>query len=57
MRDRSENLWWGTTIEAPNPGALAAFYSKLLDWPVVHQEPGAAIVNRFGLLRRVSSAR
>ena len=44
MRGRSREMWWGTAIEAPDPGALAAFYSALLDWPVVHQEPGTAIV-------------
>jgi predicted enzyme related to lactoylglutathione lyase len=37
-------MWWGTAIEAPDPGALARFYSELLDWPVAHQEPGTAIV-------------
>jgi predicted enzyme related to lactoylglutathione lyase len=37
-------MWWGTAIEAPDPGTLAAFYSRLLDWPVVHQEPGTAII-------------
>jgi catechol 2,3-dioxygenase-like lactoylglutathione lyase family enzyme len=37
-------MWWGTAIEAPDPGALAAFYSELLDWPVVHQEPGTAVL-------------
>jgi hypothetical protein len=37
-------MWWGTAIEAPDPAALAAFYSGLLDWPVVHEEPGTAIV-------------
>lgn len=37
-------MWWGTAIEAPDPGTLAAFYSGLLDWPVVHQEPGTAII-------------
>jgi catechol 2,3-dioxygenase-like lactoylglutathione lyase family enzyme len=37
-------MWWGTAIEAPDPRALAAFYSELLGWPVVHQEPGTAIV-------------
>jgi predicted enzyme related to lactoylglutathione lyase len=37
-------MWWGTSIEAPDPGTLAAFYSRLLDWPVVHQEPGTAII-------------
>jgi catechol 2,3-dioxygenase-like lactoylglutathione lyase family enzyme len=44
MRSRSKEMWWGTAIEAPDPGALAAFYSKLLDWPVVHQEPGTAVI-------------
>jgi catechol 2,3-dioxygenase-like lactoylglutathione lyase family enzyme len=37
-------MWWGTAIEAPNPASLAGFYSKLLDWPVVHEEPGQAII-------------
>ena len=37
-------MWWGTAIEAPDPGALANFYSELLDWPVVHQESSTAIL-------------
>src|SRR5271165_6125710 len=37
-------MWWGTAIEAPDPGTLAAFYSRLLDWPVVHQDQGTAII-------------
>jgi catechol 2,3-dioxygenase-like lactoylglutathione lyase family enzyme len=37
-------MWWGTAIEAPDPAALAAFYSALLDWPIVHREPGTAVV-------------
>jgi catechol 2,3-dioxygenase-like lactoylglutathione lyase family enzyme len=37
-------MWWGSAVEAPGPGTLAAFYSRLLDWPVVHQEPGTAII-------------
>jgi catechol 2,3-dioxygenase-like lactoylglutathione lyase family enzyme len=37
-------MWWGTAIEAPDPVALATFYSELLGWPVVHQEPGTAVV-------------
>jgi catechol 2,3-dioxygenase-like lactoylglutathione lyase family enzyme len=41
---RSKTLWWGTAREAPDPGALAAFYSKLLDWPVVHEDHDRAIV-------------
>ncbi len=36
--------WWGTAIEAPDPAALAAFYSELLDWPVVNQEPGSVVI-------------
>lgn len=37
-------MWWGAAIEAPDPGALARFYAGLLDWPVVHEEPGTAVV-------------
>jgi predicted enzyme related to lactoylglutathione lyase len=37
-------MWWGTAIEAPDPGALARFYSELLGWPIGHEEPGTAIV-------------
>ncbi len=44
MRSRSKQMWWGTAIEALDPHALAAFYSKLLDWPVVHEEPDTAVV-------------
>jgi catechol 2,3-dioxygenase-like lactoylglutathione lyase family enzyme len=44
VRSRSKGMWWGTAIEAPDPKALAAFYSTLLDWPVVHEEPGTAIL-------------
>lgn len=36
MRTRSKDMWWGTAIEAPDPYALAAFYSQLLDWPIGH---------------------
>jgi predicted enzyme related to lactoylglutathione lyase len=44
VRSRSKAMWWGTAIEAPDPKTLATFYSKLLDWPIVHQEPGTAII-------------
>jgi catechol 2,3-dioxygenase-like lactoylglutathione lyase family enzyme len=37
-------MWWGTAIEAPDPGALARFYSELLGWPIGHKEPGIAIL-------------
>lgn len=40
MRGRAKGMWWGAAIEAPHPAALAAFYSRLLDWPVVHEEAG-----------------
>lgn len=44
MESRSGGMWWGTAIEAPDPGILARFYAKLLGWPIVHEEPGTAIV-------------
>jgi catechol 2,3-dioxygenase-like lactoylglutathione lyase family enzyme len=44
MRGRSKQLWWGTAIEAPDPTSLAAFYSELLDWPLVHQEPNQTVL-------------
>ena len=44
MRSRTDGMWWGTAIEAPDPGALAWFYSGLLGWPVGHEEPGTAVV-------------
>jgi catechol 2,3-dioxygenase-like lactoylglutathione lyase family enzyme len=44
MRCRSGNLWWGTALEAPDPAGLGRFYSQLLDWPVVHEEPGTTVV-------------
>jgi len=48
MRSRSKDMWWGTAIEAPDPHALASFYSQLLDWPIGHQEPGTAILGAPG---------
>ncbi len=37
-------MWWGMAIEAPDPDVLAGFYAVLLGWPVVHTEPGTAVV-------------
>jgi Glyoxalase-like domain len=44
VRGRSAKQWWGTAIEAPDPALLADFYSRLLDWPVVHQGEAVAVV-------------
>jgi catechol 2,3-dioxygenase-like lactoylglutathione lyase family enzyme len=44
MRSRLSGMWWGAAIEAPDPSALARFYSDLLGWPIGHEEPGTAIV-------------
>ena len=44
VQSRTQGMWWGTAIEAPDPGALARFYSELLGWPIRHEEPGTAIL-------------
>jgi catechol 2,3-dioxygenase-like lactoylglutathione lyase family enzyme len=44
MRSRTNGMWWGAAIEAPDPSALARFYSELLGWTVGHEEPGTAIL-------------
>ena len=44
MRSRMNGMWWGTAVEAPDPAALARFYSELLGWPVGHEEPGTSVL-------------
>ena len=44
MKSRVGGMWWGTAIEAPDPGALARFYSELLEWPIVREQPGTAVL-------------
>ncbi|GGM05515.1 VOC family protein [Nakamurella endophytica] len=44
MRGRTGRMWWGLALETPDPETLARFYSVLLDWPVVHREPGQAVL-------------
>ncbi len=44
VRSRTKGMWWGTAIEAPDPGALARFYSGLLGWNIGHEEPGTTIL-------------
>ncbi|HEV2087557.1 MAG TPA: VOC family protein [Cryptosporangiaceae bacterium] len=41
-------MWWGPAMEAPDPGALARFYAELLGWPIVHEEPGTAVMGAPG---------
>lgn len=40
--------WWGTVLEAPDPIALAEFYSRLLGWPVSGSGPDERALNRPG---------
>lgn len=44
VRGRSGDMWWGTAIESSDPAALAGFYSRLLDWQIVHEEPGTSVL-------------
>ena len=44
MRGRSQTAWWGVVIEAPDPGALARFYSQVLGWPIINDEPNWATI-------------
>lgn len=37
-------MWWGTSVEAPDPHGLAMFYADLLGWHVGHEEPGTSIL-------------
>jgi predicted enzyme related to lactoylglutathione lyase len=37
-------MWWTTTVEAPDPGQLARFYSDLLGWPISNEsEAGVSV--------------
>ena len=44
MKSRTAGMWWGTAIECSDPSALARFYSELLGWPLVQEEPVTAVV-------------
>jgi hypothetical protein len=44
MRSRSDGMWWGAAIEAPDPAFLARFYSQLLGWPIGHEEPRTTVL-------------
>lgn len=43
-----QGMWWGCALEAPDPEALATFYSELTGWPLANQEPGTAILSAPG---------
>jgi hypothetical protein len=45
MQARSTGMWWGISIESPDLAALGSFYSRLLEGPIVHEEPGTTIVS------------
>ena len=44
MRSRTQGMWWGVAVEAPDPGVLARFYAELLGWTIGHEEPGTTIL-------------
>jgi predicted enzyme related to lactoylglutathione lyase len=44
MQSRTADMWWGVAVEAPDPLALATFYSGLLGWPVVGEDNGSLIL-------------
>lgn len=44
MTDRPELTLTTVNIGAPDPGALARFYSRLLSWPIAVEEPGWVII-------------
>ena len=48
MRSRVGGMWWGPAVEAPDAAALAGFYAQLLEWPVVHEEPGTTVLGTPG---------
>ncbi len=44
MPGRAKTNWFGVVLEAPDPQALADFYSAVLGWPVAQRDSrGAAI--------------
>lgn len=44
MLPRTERMWWGAAVEAPDPVALARFYTELLGWEIGHEEPGTTVL-------------
>jgi catechol 2,3-dioxygenase-like lactoylglutathione lyase family enzyme len=44
MLSRTSGMWWGVSLEAPDPAVLARFYVDLLGWGLVHEEPGTTVL-------------
>src|SRR5437879_4658953 len=44
MKSRTADMWCGVAVEAPDPRALATFYSGLLGWPLVGEDNGSLII-------------
>ena len=44
MQSRATGMWWGVALESPDPAALGRFYARLLEWPIVFEEPGTTVV-------------
>lgn len=42
MALRTRTTWWGVTLDAPDPGALAHFYARLLGWQVFDEDDEGA---------------
>jgi catechol 2,3-dioxygenase-like lactoylglutathione lyase family enzyme len=45
MRGRSDGLWWGAVLDAPDARALAEFYADLLGWKLSQKDPSWATVS------------
>jgi catechol 2,3-dioxygenase-like lactoylglutathione lyase family enzyme len=48
MAVRSFSQWWGVVLDAPDPGALARFYSELLGWKIASDEGGWVTIAQPG---------
>lgn len=42
MAVREKKHWWGVVLDAPDAGALAHFYARLLGWQIFDESPGWA---------------
>lgn len=48
MRGRSGTSWWGVVLDAPDPEALAEFYSGLLGWQISSRESAWLAIQQPG---------